>query len=193
MTLHIRLASEQDAETIVGILIASKEASFPGAVDDHDRDVGFWTRRWRGYLTAGSQAQESLGDGWAFIAEQGGQPVGFAAYHHTRRHQTDAELQSIYVLKECQRRGIGSHLLGAVAHRLDADGSRSMCVGYDPTFPYKQFYLALGAIEISPGATWAIWNDIRELASRLPRPADELLLGLRKEPKPNFGGFWPPW
>jgi GNAT superfamily N-acetyltransferase len=186
----IRLAAAPDAETIVSILIASKEASFRGVIDAHDRDAPFWIRRWRGYIATGSQAQESLGDGWAFIAEQSGVPVGFAAYHHTRRHKTDAELQGIYVLKEWQRQGIGAHLLGTIAHRLAADGSRSMCVGFDPNFPYKQFYFKYGAIEIAPDATWAIWPDLHELGARLPRPSGELLKGLRKS-KRRLGGFWP--
>ena len=190
MVPHVRLAAEKDAETIVSILIASKEGSFPEAIDAHDRDAPFWIRRWRGYISVGSQAQQSLGDGWAFIAEQEGRPVGFAAYHHTRRHQTDAELESVYVLKEWQRRGIGTHLLGAVAHRLNADGSRSMCVGFDSTLAYKEFYLKYGAIEIAPGAPWAIWKDLGELSACLPRPPEELLQGLRKEGA-RFGAFWP--
>ena len=97
---HIRRATALDTDTIVRILIASKEASFPDTIDDHDRDVDFWASRWRGYITNGSKAQQSLGDGWVFLAERYGAPVGYIAYHHTKRHGADAELQNIYVLKE---------------------------------------------------------------------------------------------
>jgi GNAT superfamily N-acetyltransferase len=116
MVPHLRRATAHDTDAIVRILIASKEASFPETIDAHDRDVPFWTDRWRRYITKGSRAQQSLGDGWVFIAELGGMPVGYVAYHHTRRHGTDAELQNIYVLKEAQGQGIGTHLLGVVAH-----------------------------------------------------------------------------
>jgi GNAT superfamily N-acetyltransferase len=186
MTPHIRHATASDTDTIVKILIASKEASFPDTIDDHDRDVPFWTHRWHGYLTRGSQAQKSLGDGWVFLAELDGVPVGYVAYHHTTRHSTDAELQNIYVLRDLQGQGIGTHLLGVIAHRLHADGSRSMCVGYDADSPYKRFYLKHGAIETEPGSPWAIWHDVGALAARLARPPDELMTGLRKKPRAWF-------
>jgi GNAT superfamily N-acetyltransferase len=183
MVPQIRRATASDTDTVVTILIASKEASFPDTVDAHDRDVQFWTDRWRGYIADGSQARQSAGDGWVFLAEVGGGPVGYVAYHHTTRHGTDAELQNIYVLKEMQGRGIGTHLLGVVAHRLHADGSRTMCVGYDSDSPYKRFYLKHGAVETKPGSPWAIWPDVGRLAARLPRPPDALMTGLRDEPK----------
>jgi ribosomal protein S18 acetylase RimI-like enzyme len=179
MAPHIRIAESTDTDTIVRILIASKEASFSDPLDEHDRDVSFWTRRWREYLTYGSRAQQSLGDGWVFLAELKGVAVGYAAYHHTTRHGTDAELQNIYVLKESQGRGIGTHLLGTIAHRLFADGSRTMCVGYDSNSPYRRFYLKYGAIETAPGSSWAIWPDLGALAAQLPRPAEALMKGVR--------------
>ena len=149
---HIRLATADDTDTIVRILIASKEASFPDSIGDHDRDVEFWTNRWREYITSGSRAQMSRGDGWVFIAEVDGRPVGYIAYHHTTRHGTDAELQNIYLLKEYQRQGIGTHMLAVVAHQLLADGSRTMCVSFDESGPYKA--------SISSTARW-YWHPTR--------------------------------
>jgi GNAT superfamily N-acetyltransferase len=181
MTLAIRPAAAEDVDTIVGILIGSKEASFPETIDDHDRDRAFWTDRWRGYLTRGSAAQQSAGDGWVFIAEIDGRAVGYVAYHHTTRHGADAELQNIYVLKEAQRQGVGTRLLAVIAHRLRADGSRAMCVGYDADSPYTRFYFKHGAVEISRGATWAMWPDIPALAARLPAPDPTLMTDLRQE------------
>ena len=77
MMPEIRRATESDSGTIVSILIASKEASFPDTIDDHDRDVQFWTQRWHGYITRGSSARQSSGDGWVFLAEVEGVPVGY--------------------------------------------------------------------------------------------------------------------
>jgi len=179
MAPHIRRAAANDTDTIVEILIASKEASFPDTIDEHDRDAKFWTRRWHDYITSGSRAQESLGDGWVFLAELEGAAVGFAAYHHTTRHGTDAELQNIYVLKEAQGRSIGTHLLGTIAHRLHADGSRTMCVGYDSNSRYRRFYLKYGAVQTAPDSPWAIWHDLGSLTAQLPRPAEALMEGLR--------------
>ena len=181
--MHIRRAGIRDSDTIVRILIASKEASFPETIDDHDRDVAFWTRRWRDYIARGSLPFSILGDGWVFIAEVERVAVGYIAYHHTNRLGTDAELQNIYILKEWQGKGIGTQLLAVVAHRLAADGSRSMCVGYDSDSPYRRFYLKHGAIETSPGAPWSTWQDVPKLASRLPRPPAELMMDLRGQPR----------
>ena len=154
----LRDASAADAEVIVAILIASKEGSFPALLTAHDRDVGFWTDQWRRYLSDGSRAQQSRGDGFALLAESNGRPVGFAGYHHTTRHGADAELQSIYVLPDAQGCGAGTALLWAIVGRLEAEGSRSLCVGYDPRNPYKRFYLKHGAVEINPH--WAKWHDL---------------------------------
>ena len=108
----IRRASVSDTDTVVRILIASKEASFPDTIEEHDLDVQFWTRRWRDYILRGRLPLAPFGDGWVFLAEVDGEPVAYVAYHHTSRHGTDAELQNIYVLKEWQRKGIGARLLG---------------------------------------------------------------------------------
>jgi GNAT superfamily N-acetyltransferase len=185
--LHIRRADAADVSTVVGILIASKAASFPDTIDDHDRDVSFWTDRWRRYITKGSRAQQSRGDGWVFLAELEGVAVGYAAYHHSARLGCDAELQNTYVLKEAQGEGVGTRLLGVIAHRLHADGSRTMCVGYDSKSPYKRFYLKHGAVETAPGSPWAIWPDLGALAARLPPPSAELMTGLQQERKSWLG------
>ena len=170
--MTIRPATIGDVDTVVAILIASKAASFPAAIDGHDRDVGFWARRWRGYIASGSRAQGARGDGFVFLAEVAGTPVGYVAYHHTTRLGTDAELQNIYLLKNAQGRGIGTALLGVVAHRLRIDGSRTMCVGFDQHSPYTRFYLKHGAVLDGP---WGIWRDVVGLAEQLPRPTDSLL------------------
>lgn len=162
MPLEIRTASVEDVPAIVAILISSKQNSLPDLVDQHDLNVEFWTERWRGYLTNGSQAQMARGDGFALVAAHAGTPVGFAGYHHTRRHGADVELESLYVLKDAQRGGVGSALLRTVASRVVVNGDRSMCVGYDPKNPYKRFYLKHGAVEINPH--WAMWRNLSRLA-----------------------------
>jgi GNAT superfamily N-acetyltransferase len=166
LPLEIREASDADVDTIVDILIATKEESLQQLITEHDRNRPFWTKRWHDYLSTGSTAQHSRGDGFALIALEDGRALGFAAYHHTTRHHTDVELESIYVLKDVQRRGVGTALLAAIVGRIVAAGDRSMCVGYDPKNPYKAFYLKNGAAEID--AHWAMWRDPKSIAG-LPR------------------------
>lgn len=158
MDLRIRSVTEEDVDVIVGILTASKAASTPELLTDYDHDIPFLRNRWRSYILEGSRAQKATGDGFVFLAEVDGQPVGFAAYHHTRRHDTQAELQSLYVRKEAQGSGVGTALLRTIALPLIEDGSKTMCVGYDLRNPYKRFYLKHGAVEINPH--WAFWPDV---------------------------------
>ena len=168
MALQIRIASADDVAEIVGIYVATKVASIPELVEDYDHDLPFLTNRWRTYLCEGSRAQMATGDSFTFIAEVEGQPVGFAAYHHTRRHNTHAELQSIYVRKEAQGCGVGTQLLRMIAVRLIEEGSATMCVGYDPRNPYRRFYLKHGAVEINP--YWSFWPDVSVIISLAQRP-----------------------
>lgn len=159
MAPKIRIASADDVGQIVDIYVAAKTASIPELVEDYDRDVAFLRTRWYNYITSGSRAQMAAGDGFTFIAEDDDRPVGYAAYHHTRRHGAQAELQSIYVLKEAQGRGVGTGLLQVIAGRLVDEGSTTMCVGYDPRNPYRRFYVKHGAVEINPH--WSMWPDVR--------------------------------
>jgi GNAT superfamily N-acetyltransferase len=159
LPLQIRLATIDDVEAIVGIYVATKMDSLPELIEDYDRNLSFLTNRWRSYIQEGSCAQMATGDSFTFLATANGQSVGFAAYHHTRRHDTQAELQSLYVRKEAQGHGIGTQLLHHIAVRLIEEGSTTMCVGYDPRNPYRRFYHKYGAVEINPH--WSYWPDVR--------------------------------
>jgi ankyrin repeat protein/GNAT superfamily N-acetyltransferase len=151
-------ASPDDAAEIARVMIRTKQESFAQPLDPHDCDFDFCFDRWQRYLQQGSGAQQSLGDGFVILAKRGGQLIGFAAYHHTRRLECDAELQAIYVLSGHQARGTGTKLLSEILRRLAADGSRSLCVGYAPGNPYKRFYAKHGAVEINPH--WAVWRTL---------------------------------
>jgi GNAT superfamily N-acetyltransferase len=157
---------------IVRLLIRTKEDSLPHLTHDHDRDEPFWYQRWRDYLMEGSSAQQARGDGWVVVlAERSTDLVGFAAYHHTRRWQCDAELEALYVRSGDQARGVGTALLWEVVERLRRDGSRSLCVGYDINNPYKRFYRKHGAVEVNP--FWAVWRELpQRLAPQSPTGSD---------------------
>ncbi len=155
---HLREANLADVDSILDVLISTKEASLSNIISDHDRDRPFWADRWLRYIRDGSSAQHSLGDGTVLLYERDNRVSGFAAYHHTTRHGINAELQAVYVLKEELGQGLGTKLVETIGKRLYLEGARSMCVCYDPRNPYKQFYLKLGAVEIDPN--WAIWRDL---------------------------------
>ena len=142
-------AAVVDARAASELILASKRGSFD-VLEPRDSDVEHAVQSWERYLGTGSTAQAATGDGFGVFALLAGRRVGFAAYHHTRRYDCDAELQKIYVLKTAQGRGVGTAMLRLIADRLVADGSKTMCVGYDPANPYKRFYAKHGTVEINP-------------------------------------------
>src|SRR5215469_11236054 len=85
---RIRPATADDVPEIVRIYVESKTASTPRLIDDYDRDTPYLTARWDKYVRVGSTAQKATGDSFAFLAEDGGRRIAFAAYHHTTRHGT---------------------------------------------------------------------------------------------------------
>lgn len=111
-----------------------------------------------------------------FVAEdESGRIVGFAMGGPARGEVPgfDGELYGIYLLKECQRLGIGARLVRAVAAALSADGLRSLLVWVLADNPSRRFYEALGGrfvrqqtiniggqelAEVAYG-----WDDIRSL------------------------------
>jgi GNAT superfamily N-acetyltransferase len=91
--------------------------------------------------------------------------VGYLAVHLTSRYDKDAEIQSFYVLKEYQRRGIGTALLKEAASWAMNLNAKSLCVGIALENPYQQFYLKYGGTFLNPH--WIVWDDINLLKSKL--------------------------
>lgn len=160
-SFHLYDANPCDAEAIARLMIRSKEQSYEEELHPHEQDLEFWQERWEGYLTEGSKAQDALGDGFVIAALAGDEMLGFAGWHHTRRHGCDGELQSMYVDFAHQGKGIGSALLHEIMRRLKAGGGEGLCVGYEPDNPYRRFYMKHGAEEINPH--WAVWRELPEL------------------------------
>jgi len=166
-SFRIRRAEAADATAIAETYLSAKRLSLPELLIDRDYDLAFQVQRWTSYIVDGSRAQFAKGDGWVFLAEAEGAVVGYVAWHSTSRHGVEAELQSLYVLKEFQNIGVGSTLLiHAAGDVLDHD-LRSMCVGFDPANPYKQFYFKHGALPL--GEHWAVWRDVSAIV-----PTDSL-------------------
>ena len=107
--IHVRDAQPDDAAAIAHVVIQTKQESLAGLIGDHDGNFEFCHDRWLRYLRDGSSAQKSRGDAFVILAESGADLIGFAAYHHTRRWDCDAELQSLYVRLTWQRKGVGCH------------------------------------------------------------------------------------
>jgi ribosomal protein S18 acetylase RimI-like enzyme len=102
------------------------------------------------YLLAMSVAQQEKsfydelksGQITSFIAEDAGRVIGFITGGY-ERHGDDVysgEIYALYVLKNCQRRGIGSNLVSALTAQFNRDGIYSMLVRVLKHNPYRRFY-----------------------------------------------------
>jgi GNAT superfamily N-acetyltransferase len=78
----------------------------------------------------------------SFVAEDAGRVIGFITGGY-ERHGDDiyrGEIFTLYVLKNCQRRGAGAKLVSALAAQFNRDGIYSMLVRVLKLNPYRQFY-----------------------------------------------------
>lgn len=162
--MEIKVANPADIEAITRVEIESKLKSFPELVEPHDIDFETRAYRWKTWF-AGQSPVSAKPERVMFKAIDGDKITGYLAVHLTTRHNTDAEIQSFYVLKDYQRTGIGTTLLKhAVSWMINFD-ARSLCVGIAPENPYQQFYLKYGGSFLTPH--WIIWDDIRGLKAKL--------------------------
>ena len=107
-------------------------------------------RTWQGwtkYCGRGCGASWLENQALVFVAEWDGRVVGFAHGGANREplERCDAELYSIYLLKDAQKRGIGVGLLGAMATALLKRNFKSMAVWVLEQNRSRNFYEKTGA------------------------------------------------
>jgi GNAT superfamily N-acetyltransferase len=162
--ISIKIASKADIETLARVEIESKLRSLPGHIDmasvDHDTRVRQWTTYFDGETPVSAKPERVV-----FKAMEGEQVVGLIAGHLTSRYSKDAEIQKFYVLKDEQRKGIGSELLKALLPWLNKHDVKSLCVGIDPENPYQLFYFKYGGVHLNEH--WIFWDDLEIIEEKL--------------------------
>ncbi len=83
----------------------------------------------------------------SFVAEDAGKLVGFITGGNERNGDRiyGGEIYALYVLKNFQRRGIGTRLVSVLAEAFDASGIYAMLVRVLKLNPYRRFYKRLNA------------------------------------------------
>ena len=170
MTIAIRAAGIDDAVAIAHVHVESWRTTYAGIVPDAylaGLDEILRARLWREWLE-----NQAL----VFVAEWDGRVVGFAHGGANREplEQCDAELYSIYLLKEAQKRGIGEALLRIMATALLERNFKSMAVWVLEQNRSRAFYEKTGAhlamskvIEIGGAKLMEVaytWGDLKVLA-----------------------------
>ncbi len=137
----IRLATIEDATAIAHIHVQAWHESYRGIVPDWAIDRFTPEKRlanWTKWLTHG--------DWFTYVAQLEGTAVGFACgFPDSTEPPFDAYLNTLYVLRRAQRRGIARLLLRAVAADLRAGGCSSMWWLTLKENPACAFYERIGA------------------------------------------------
>ena len=143
MTIGYRIPTPADAEAISRLHVASWREAYAGIVPQSildTVDLDDRIARWRGYLAA---------DGVTFLAEAGGQAVGFIRSGIPAEpvaDGADGHIFALYVLRRHHRQGIGRRLLGLTAAAWLRRGGRAMSVGVlTENTPALAFYQGVGA------------------------------------------------
>jgi GNAT superfamily N-acetyltransferase len=101
------------------------------------------------------------------VERQDGRLVGFAQGNRSDHPEFAGELNKIYLLRDYQRLGVGTLLLGHVARRFRSLGINSMWLFGDARNPASRAWTRLGALKIDddPGTGNYGWRDLTALAA----------------------------
>ena len=141
MAISIRAAAFEDAGAIAHVHVESWRTTYAGIVPDAylaGLDETLRAQLWREWLS---------GETLVFVAEWDGSVVGFAHGGKNREpvEACDAELYALYLLKDAQKRGIGTALLRAIAASLVERNFKSMSVWVLEQNRSRSFYEKTGA------------------------------------------------
>jgi ribosomal protein S18 acetylase RimI-like enzyme len=141
MLFHLREAAQADVPALAALHVQTfNETHRGGRAGGPSYELR--ERQWREAF--------SVNDGSSFCfvcVEGGGELVGFArgTPHEGGVAGFDGELNKIYVLRRCQRQGLGRVLLCSVARRFIERGVTSMLLFGDATSSSNGFYEKFGA------------------------------------------------
>ncbi|MCA1057178.1 GNAT family N-acetyltransferase [Rossellomorea aquimaris] len=132
---QIRKAVPDDAEGIANVHIGSWKTTYKNIVSDEYLDslnVGDRKVRWDGILSGPHET---------YVCEMNnGEISGFVSIGRERDEHQDGELYAIYLLKDYQRKGLGSSLFTFAMDTLKSQGYSNMLVWVLRDNPSKHFY-----------------------------------------------------
>jgi len=155
-------------ETYAGLMPAEYLERMTGEVIQRRREYN-----WRETIAAGQLLTGE--DTVVLVAEQDGELVAFASGGTPRDHPGfDAELMTLYCLKQAQGQGIGKALLKTLAQAWHTDGARNLALWVLDVNPTRAWYARLGGREDGektvplPGGgelreVRLVWDDLTRL------------------------------
>lgn len=151
MTLHIRTARPEDAATIHAFICGLAEYERePDAVEVTPAELA-------------DQLAQPQPPFECLLAEQNGEPVGFALFfmnYSTWRGRLGLYIEDLFVPSERRGDGIGGALLKRLAElTVERGGARLEWSVLDWNEPAIRFYESLGAIALDEWTTWRLTGD----------------------------------
>ena len=143
MKTSIRSALPADADRIAHAHVASWRTTYQGIVSNEilaNLSAEERARNWQRQLAAPQPGC------FVYVAEQDGNIVGFSSSGPERSGDPTykGEIYALYLVKECQRQGIGRMLVEASVISLLANGLESMLIWVLRDNPSRRFYEAVG-------------------------------------------------
>ncbi len=139
----IRPSQKNDVQAISRVYVQTWQETYLGvvpygylyAMSAPELEQGFFTEQ---------QSKQAV----SYVAEDAGRIIGFISGGYERQGDTiyNGEIYALYVLKNCQRKGIGTKLVSALAARLNHFGIYSMLVWVLEQNPYRRFYEKLNGM-----------------------------------------------
>ena len=163
-SLTIREATVADVPAIAQVHVAAWNFTY-APMHSTGPSIALREQQWREAFA------KSDASWFCFVVEnEGGEIVGFAKGCRSDNPDYEGELNKIYLLRDYQRRGLGTRLVGYVVRRFLSEGVTSMWLYGDARNPSYKAWLALGAVKTDddPGNGNYGWRDLRALAARCP-------------------------
>jgi ribosomal protein S18 acetylase RimI-like enzyme len=170
----LRLATPLDAPGIARVHVVTWRATYTGLLPNRylaAMDVDDYAARWQRAL------RTPVGQAVVLVIEEAGEVVGFASAGPERDgdRRYEGELYAIYLLPDCQGRGLGRSLVRAAASDLSSRAITSMAVWVlRENHAARAFYERLGGVYLREraldlGTDWELdvpevaylWSDVR--------------------------------
>ncbi|MFC0300668.1 GNAT family N-acetyltransferase [Virgibacillus soli] len=135
----IRQASYEDATAIANIHVRTWKNTYQDLIDEKDiSNMTYENRKvlWQTILQTQTEDRVTL------VIHQNEQIIGFISGgpERTKRFNYDAEIYTIYILDEHQKKGLGAQLLAAFSKKMLAFGHQSLLVWILKQNPSSRFY-----------------------------------------------------
>ena len=160
-SIRIREASAADIPALAALHVKTwKDTYAPFLMKGPSYSIR--ERQWR------EKFEENDPEWFCFVVERpDGGLVGFAQGNRSDHPEFKGQLNKIYVLRDYQRLGFGTRLMGHVARRFRRLGINSMWLFGDARNPSSRVWITLGGTKTDndPGSGNYGWRDLATLAA----------------------------